>query len=62
MGLIYMPSLQIKQYKIFGVTLNAVELSEADFETGMVVTLQCGWFFDLPSAASYANDLNNGGL
>jgi len=60
MTLIYSPSIAVQPYKIFGVTMFAVECTSFNYQTIKVCRIQLGWFFDAWSSSKYAEELRKG--
>lgn len=57
---IYLPTVLVRPYRIFGIALFAVESLGADFNTGKVYTVQHAWFDCESLATAYAEQLRSG--
>ena len=60
MSFIYLPSVAVQPYKVFGVNVFAVESVGADYETGRVYRIQHEWSFCLATSKYNADKLING--
>jgi hypothetical protein len=61
MAFIYLPSVLVRPYKIFGIPLFVVESVGTDYDTYRVYQIQHGWFNSPVLAGIYAEQLKQGG-
>lgn len=61
MAFIYLPTVRVQPYKVFGVTLFAVESAGSCLDTDDVWLIQHAWFDHQSFANRYADKFRQGG-